>query len=691
MNMNKKVLLLAILSVVNLTVSADVKINVQNFPDPNFRSWVNRNFGDDGVLTDAEVAGCTSIDLRKRWLQNLKGIEYFTALTELDCTGNEITTLDVSGCTALTELICGYNAMATLNVSKNTELVKLDCTCNQLTTLDVSGCTALTTLHCSKNKLTELDVSGCTALSELLCFENLLTTLDMSKNAALTSLSCRENQLTSLMGLKSKVLQGLDCARNQLTELDVSGCTELRSLNCRENQLIKLDISGCGALTELTCYLNQIKNAEMEALVEGLPIVSSGKMYVMLGQNEQNKMTIAQAAVAKLKGWVIYCVNDGGWEEYGVFEVPQDTYRPFVENGKVWKVGALGSGNPVQLVEYYYFDGDTTIYGNRCKQMRRLQYVSPNYPEYDIISQQPSLSYEGAWFEENKQVYKYDPADDQFKLMYDFSDNANDTLEINNLSYVVGPKQTEGINGFKGEYRDVWLWADGERIYSMPWLDGVGGLDRPTTSVYPGPVDPMWVLMACAVDDEVIYLNDEYEDGATPEVMGARNRFDFTHTIKSQPKAPNKQEMSDASISSSEREVVRPKVKAPMRKETELTIYGEYNELLLDINLDPLDDAYLVRIYDESDKAVYEKVIYTSSIVGLNIDILTYPKGRYTVTVENYYETFVGEFNTQTTGIEENVKIEKLNNESIYNLQGQRISTLQKGLNIVNGRKVYVK
>ena len=27
----------------------------------------------------------------------------------------------------------------------------------------------------------------------------------------------------------------------------------------------------------------------------------------------------------------------------------------------------------------------------------------------------------------------------------------------------------------------------------------------------------------------------------------------------------------------------------------------------------------------------------------------------------------------------------------IYNLQGQRISTLQKGLNIVNGRKVYVK
>ena len=27
----------------------------------------------------------------------------------------------------------------------------------------------------------------------------------------------------------------------------------------------------------------------------------------------------------------------------------------------------------------------------------------------------------------------------------------------------------------------------------------------------------------------------------------------------------------------------------------------------------------------------------------------------------------------------------------IYNLQGQRLSSLQKGLNIVNGKKVYVK
>ena len=43
------------------------------------------------------------------------------------------------------------------------------------------------------------------------------------------------------------------------------------------------------------------------------------------------------------------------------------------------------------------------------------------------------------------------------------------------------------------------------------------------------------------------------------------------------------------------------------------------------------------------------------------------------------------------TGIEEIVKNEKMGNESIYNLAGQRINLLQKGLNIIGGKKILVK
>ena len=387
-----------------------------------------------------------------------------------------------------------------------------------------------------------------------------------------------------------------------------------------------------------------------------------------------------------------YIVVDNLGEEYPVIN---KSYRPFVEDDKVWKLGAEGSGNPVQLVEYLYFDGDTIIGGKTCKQMMRQRYVNHDYAESHNISQDHSLSYVGAWYEEDQKVYIYDSINNQFKLMYDFSLDANDILENDNLSYVIGPKQSGGIKGFKGVHRDVWMLRDGRKVYSTPWLEGVGGVYGPTINVIDGELeDPACFLMACYVGDEVIYLNDACEDGATP-AEARKQRIDFTHTTKIKPKARSKQEESDACISSSERDVARPKVKTrtevKTRSEEEQSLYGEYNERKLDINLDPLSDAYQVCITDESGNAVYGKAINAGNIVGLNIDISSYPKGHYTVTVENDEELFIGEFETQTAGIEV-VRSERIEARGfIYNLQGQRLRSLQKGLNIVNGQKVYVK
>ena len=346
---------------------------------------------------------------------------------------------------------------------------------------------------------------------------------------------------------------------------------------------------------------------------------------------------------------------------------PQIAYLPFVEDGKVWKVGVVNTGNPVQVVEYYYFDGDTIIDGKTCKQMMCQRYVNPEYAVNHNISQDNSLSYVGAWYEENQKVYEYDTTNKLFKLMYDFSLDNDGIYQINGLSYALGPKQTGGIKGFKGIYREVRMCAEEGFINSVPWLEGVGGTDGPTINVYAGYVEPLWVLMSCTVGDEVIYFNDEYEDGATPEDMEAqKHRFDFTHTTKLQPKIPT-------------------------RREEEQTIYGEYNDFQLGINLEPIDDTYLVSITDASGKVVYEKNINAGNIVGLNIDISSYPKGRYTATVENSQEAFTGEFEAQATGIEE-VRCNKEEvRRDIFNLQGQRISSLQKGLNIVNGQKVFVK
>ncbi|MBR6827564.1 MAG: DUF3244 domain-containing protein [Prevotella sp.] len=360
----------------------------------------------------------------------------------------------------------------------------------------------------------------------------------------------------------------------------------------------------------------------------------------------------------------------------------EDYYRPFIEEDKVWKVG-YGNRNPIQFVEYYYFEGDTIIDGRTCKQMMCQRYVTPDYSDYEVIMRYPLLRRSGVWYEEDKKVYEYNTTDKQFKLMYDFSVDDNATLQIHGQSYVVGPKLTEGLKGFKGVYRNVmWPSWDGEQIYdeghhNTTWLEGVGSIEGPGYNVYLGKeYHGGAFLMACTVGDEVIYFNGEYEDGATPEeVVGVRkDRIDFTHTIKIKPKSRTAREAEAKSL------------------------YGEYNSQQLGLNLNALDEAYQVSITDDTGKAVYEKTVNAGSIVGLNIDISAYAKGRYTVTVENSNELFTGQFETQTTGIEENVRIEKFKNGSIYNLQGQRINSLRKGMNIVRsaegrlqGKKVFVK
>ncbi|MBO7129596.1 MAG: leucine-rich repeat domain-containing protein [Prevotella sp.] len=343
----------------------------------------------------------------------------------------------------------------------------------------------------------------------------------------------------------------------------------------------------------------------------------------------------------------------------------EDDYRPMIEEGKVWKVGNTTgiSDGIVKWVKYYYFDGDTIIDGKTCKKMMCQQFVSPDHPDYASIVQFSSypLRYVGAWYEENKKVYVYNEIN-QLGMMYDFSLEANETLLFDNYPYVIGPKQTGGLNGFKGIYRDVMWRGNEDPYYCTTWLEGVGGIDGPTVNIYNGEEGHALFLMSCTVGDEVIYHNDEYEDGTTP-ADARKKRFDFTHTIKIQPKSR-------------------------IRKGEEQSLYGEYNDQQLGINLDPLDDAYLVSITDESGKVVYEKAVNAGSIVGLSIDISAYAEGSYTVTVENSSESFTGEFETQTTGIKDIINNKEEIRTEIYNLQGQRLNTLQKGLNIVNGKKI---
>ena len=317
----KKLLSLLLSLLVTASISADVNIRYSTFPDANFRSWLlEQSYGSDGVLTDAEIAGVTSINVNDKNIKNLKGIEYFTALQYLYCNGNQLTSLDMSGCTAL---------------------ISLDCGGNQLTSLNLSGCSALNYLFCNSNPLTSLNISGCTSLATLFCEGTQLTTLDASDCAAMSLMYCENNQLSSL----------------------------------------KLS-AGTAIKMELYCYSNYIRGKNMDVLVESLPEVAIGYMYVInnySSSEEGNVMSTEQVTAANERGWIVYCREESyDWQEYAGSEpeleiddinFPDENFRKWLLSQNYGTDGFLSDSEIAEI-------GFINIAGKNIKSLKGIEFFT---------------------------------------------------------------------------------------------------------------------------------------------------------------------------------------------------------------------------------------------------------------------------------------------------------------------------
>ena len=177
-----------------------ITIDDTSFPDAAFRDALSTKVDKDGdgQLSAAEIRKTDELKLSNCGITSLQGIEYFTALEELEVDGNQLTTFDLSKNSRLEELDCSYNQLTSLTLAANTALESLDCIGNQLTTLDLSKNVRLEELDCENNQLTHLDLSHNNALEELNCSSNQLTALDLSQNTHLEDLACNNNQLTTL-------------------------------------------------------------------------------------------------------------------------------------------------------------------------------------------------------------------------------------------------------------------------------------------------------------------------------------------------------------------------------------------------------------------------------------------------------------------------------------------------------------
>lgn len=257
--MKKQLLLITIALVSTFRTNAQIV----TIPDANFKasllanSNINTNADTEIQVSEAQaynfpmyVSGLNIADLT--------GIEAFTSLTNLNCSSNLLTSIDLSSNTALTDLYCNNNQLTDLNISNNPSLSIVHCHVNAIATLNLSNNPNLVELSCDFNPLGGLDISQQTLLARLYCNTCGLSALDLSNNPALTELGCSANSISTLNLNNNTNLEILACQANQISSLNLSNNPNLTSVYCFSNQLTGIDLSDNGDLMILMCHGNQL-------------------------------------------------------------------------------------------------------------------------------------------------------------------------------------------------------------------------------------------------------------------------------------------------------------------------------------------------------------------------------------------------------------------------------------------------
>lgn len=193
-------------------------ISEENFPDDKFRKYVSEKCDSDKdtYLSKQEIANVTTVKANNttayKGIEDLKGIEYFINLTELDVKNqNKISEINVASFPELKKLDCAYTNVSKLELSGNEKLEWLYCQNTGVTSLDVSANTALKQLSCQNTEVAALDLSKNTELTGIAVEGTRITSLDVTNNTKLTSINVKNTDIEYLDVSKQRLLERIDC------------------------------------------------------------------------------------------------------------------------------------------------------------------------------------------------------------------------------------------------------------------------------------------------------------------------------------------------------------------------------------------------------------------------------------------------------------------------------------------------
>ena len=362
-------------------VETDLMITKVRFPDDNFRSYLlQQTYGQDGILTESEISKVKEIDVTRKGIADLRGIEVFTALEVLKCSQNNLTRENVeylvnalpykwvNGPILITLTTAVAGIMQLVESSEFGGLVT-----GLLEGLGIENAPAYVYDKILDKYSLKLDIYDNTLQNEgnVVTYEIQQTALDRgwvlreydnSENIWKTIDCCVEiNEenfpdpnfrnwvLTQSYGQDGKLYSS---EANKIYTIDVHS-ENIKSLK---------GIEHFTALEMLYCQRNQIEGDDMTDLVFNLPtdtkmqvirdVLMQSEKYVkgsydrniyLLSANNSEEGNVCDKTcvrIAKQRGWKVFGLNGTSWEEYAGSE-----------NGGSGMKGDMNNDNKVTIAD----------------------------------------------------------------------------------------------------------------------------------------------------------------------------------------------------------------------------------------------------------------------------------------------------------------------------------------------------
>lgn len=188
----------------NAVLRKSVGPNAVYIPDTNFEQHlIDENIDSDGIINQqilkTHATSASQLLMASKNISDLRGIEAFTSLLELDISNNNISSLDISKNLALEKLLASNNQLSYLDVSLNQSLNSIDVGENNISAIDVHLLKDLELLSIYKNQITEINLFSNINLISFIANDNQLKTVDFRENASLFHINLENNDLEHLM------------------------------------------------------------------------------------------------------------------------------------------------------------------------------------------------------------------------------------------------------------------------------------------------------------------------------------------------------------------------------------------------------------------------------------------------------------------------------------------------------------